>query len=345
MLICTLLACGISSPTEKTREIEDQLLYLRGVVVDSAHGKIFALDAERRLQSLDLVSGELLWRRETPDPLAPVARLGAYLACLEVVEARHRFRIVLLDPAQGAVLSRSDPVELPGWVSITEQRGHSFGWRPRVEEGIFELEWMARTWYAGGARPTAEMLARARREARGKIVFELRDTAIVVRLQTAEPAAAAGDDRSHPYWDGYGFTEVPMQIKQSTAVLVRSQAAEGERLALRGLDGTLRGKEIALQTGPGIKAQLTADGGYLVVSGRDPEGFESLALFSLSPIKRLLALRAPWPLHAGVAGSRLFLVSQSRNPTRRRLRALRLANAEELWSSDLPLPDLGPIPR
>lgn len=116
------------------------------------------------VDALALADGKLLWStKECNLPLA---------ATEKIVYAQkgngNQLRIVALDAGQeGKVAWTSPPLPLPGWASVGPAYGRSFHSAIRMEGGTMFVIWEARAFYAGGARPTAEVEKRARMEASG----------------------------------------------------------------------------------------------------------------------------------------------------------------------------------
>ena len=86
---------------------------------------------------------------------------------------RGTFKLSSLDVATGKTLASSQPVLLPDWASpafgYSLLGGYEFSIAPA---GSGSYVWRARTFYAGGARPTPQMLERSSRSTSGHLTFD-----------------------------------------------------------------------------------------------------------------------------------------------------------------------------
>jgi hypothetical protein len=145
---------------------------LPGGVLDPSGKTGYVTNADGGIDALDLSTGDVRWSsREARRPVLVVGdRLYAWTM---VSDKPHVLRIVTLDLTEkGKRVQESEPVTFPDWISLEEGHGHSFAEAWRLEKGKVILEWEARAWYSGGARPTPRKEAAARKQATGRVVFE-----------------------------------------------------------------------------------------------------------------------------------------------------------------------------
>src|SRR5262249_36632658 len=137
---------------------------------------------------------KVLW--QFAETCRPVALAGDRLVCQAPEKGKANVvRIVLLDTKdRGKGVRRSDPVSFPEWGSTGVPYGRSFTSHARLDDkGRVLLAWEARAFYAGGARPTPQIEAAARKHAAGVARIDL-DSGAVENLPAKEkekPAAVA----------------------------------------------------------------------------------------------------------------------------------------------------------
>lgn len=119
------------------------------------------------IDALDLTTGKVLWTSK--EASRPLLALNDRLVAQRTEKNKaNQVRIVILDGAQaGKRVLESQPIVLPDWVSVEVAYGRSFRGSARAEAESLLLTWEARAFYAGGARPTPEIEAAARKEASG----------------------------------------------------------------------------------------------------------------------------------------------------------------------------------
>lgn len=153
------------------------------------------------IDALNLADGTRLWdTREAPRPL--LATADRLFVQAPVRGKANQVRILVLDATQkGKRLLESQPVTFADWVSVGVTYGRSFALAARLDgEGGLLLTWTARSWYAGGARPTPEIERRARRAASGVAHVDLKTGRVEAlegdKVPKGTPRTVPGEVRS-----------------------------------------------------------------------------------------------------------------------------------------------------
>jgi hypothetical protein len=157
-------------------------------VVDARGRQAVVHDYEGALMALDLENGALLWRHGPS--LRPCALLADLVVTLRISPAP-TLVIVVLDAATGADRWTSEPVDLPSWARCTLDDTRDFTLRTEVADDAVVLRWVARTWYRGGAAPSARVLEESRRTAHGVLRVGLAGAPSLEVLPEAEAEAEA----------------------------------------------------------------------------------------------------------------------------------------------------------
>jgi hypothetical protein len=146
----------------------DEFVSIPGGVADAA-GKIGYVQAPKGgVDALDLATGKVLWSSaEVGRPLA-LTKQGLVVEVPEKGKA-NAVRLAVLDVnKQGARGRVTDVIQFPDWVSVSVTYGRAFASGATLDnQGRLLLQWHARAWYAGGARPTPQIEAAARKSADG----------------------------------------------------------------------------------------------------------------------------------------------------------------------------------
>src|SRR5262249_7038475 len=139
---------------------------------------------------LDLATGKALWTSK--DAVRPLALDGPrLLARTDAAGRPNAVKVVVLEAASGKKLSESDVVVFPEWVSVGLAHGRSFSASGVVDKGDLYLRWQARAWYAGGARPTPQIEAAARKNAEGVARIDLKSGKVEMLGADKMPATTA----------------------------------------------------------------------------------------------------------------------------------------------------------
>jgi hypothetical protein len=180
-LLCRSLACAgvlalvavpfLAAQGEKKAEQPNRL---PGPGVADPTGKFgFFPSAAGGIDALDLASGKLQWTtKEANRPL--LASADRVFAHMDIAGKPNQFRIVILDSSKdGKRVLETEPIALPGWVSVVVDYGRTYQSSARLDGGDLYVAWEARAFYAGGARPTPEIEKAARMNASGVVRIDI----------------------------------------------------------------------------------------------------------------------------------------------------------------------------
>ncbi|MGW6564119.1 hypothetical protein [Streptomyces sp. NPDC054975] len=138
--------------------------------------------------ALDLENGALLWRRGPS--LRPCALLAGAVVALRISPSP-TLVVVVLDAATGEERWTSAPVDLPPWARCTLDDTRDFTLRTEAADDAVVLRWVVRTWYRGGAAPSARVLEESRRASHGALRVGLAGTPSLEVLPETEAGAEA----------------------------------------------------------------------------------------------------------------------------------------------------------
>jgi hypothetical protein len=121
-------------------------------VIDPSTEKLYVANPAGGIDALNQATGQCLW--STGAASVPLALSGGILAAQASAEGPS-LKVAVLDVTrEGKLLSVSDPVVFPDWVSVPPALGKSFQAEGRIEEGDLLLEWEANSRYARGIPPS-----------------------------------------------------------------------------------------------------------------------------------------------------------------------------------------------
>ena len=143
-----------------------------GVGIISGDQKTVFLPAkDGGVEAVDLMRGLVLWTNKDANKLAGGSG-KLVLAWAGDEKKANVFRVVAMDAETGKTVGKSDPITLPDWASTSKTWGRSFRTAASVDgEGVVVV-WNAGASYAGGARPTPEIEAAARKNESGAVKFD-----------------------------------------------------------------------------------------------------------------------------------------------------------------------------
>jgi hypothetical protein len=145
-----------------------------GVGVVSGNQKAVFLPAkDGGIEAIDLASGRLLWTNKDANKLAGASD-KLVLAWVGDEKKVSQFRVVAVDAETGKTVGKSDPIALPDWAVTAKAWGRTFRTAARVDGEAVSVAWQAGAFYAGGARPTPEIEAAARKNESGVVKFDLK---------------------------------------------------------------------------------------------------------------------------------------------------------------------------
>jgi hypothetical protein len=277
-----------------------------GGIADPAGRTGFVTGTSGSIDVIDLVTGDLLWStRRAQHPLFVLGdRLYAYAAV-----QNSGLKVVVLDAGRkGQCVQETVPVALPDWVRLEETRGQALSTRWHLDHDYLDLDWEARAWYAGPLlKPSPKVEAEARREAAGRVRFDLLKGQAEVLAE--EPASAPANppkqlERLAVRWQGvvgnrFQAVTLEEQGSQQKMVLRAWDLVDGKPLFSRDL---LEGSRLLVQPSTEDRCLLIRDGGITPpVAGtgaREKAGRSVVSIFSLDSGE--LLGKAPW--EAGTQG-------------------------------------------
>ena len=142
-------------------------------VVSSDHKTVFVPAKDGGIEALDLTTGKVLWTNKDANKLAGASDALVF-AWVGDEKKPNSFRVVAMDAATGKTTGKSDPIALPEWATTAKAGGHAFRTAARADEEAVVVVWQAGTSYFGGARPTPEIEAAARKNESGLTRFDLK---------------------------------------------------------------------------------------------------------------------------------------------------------------------------
>jgi hypothetical protein len=334
-----------------------------GGVADSAGKVAFVTGETGAIEALDCESGKVLWTSK--DATKPLAVMGKKLIA-QVAEKRkaNAVRIVVLDGAQeGKKLLESDAITFPDWVSTGLTHGRSFASSAAFDKNDLLFKWDARSWYAGGARPTPEIEKAARREAHGVARVNLETGKVEMLADDKVPTLTPKlpkeleNEKSQQYWTGSDWKTTPLQAGNTFAALILED--NDGKLSLKRWDASGKALEtVELMKGNALWPMLSMDGRHLfvhqsLVKEQLPEGDYAWCVFSLETGKQVAKL--PYEGSAGgvaVVGERALLMTtgQRKGPPGiweqpRSLKAFDLKTSKVAWEHSIePVKTLPPLP-
>jgi hypothetical protein len=336
-----------------------------GGVLDPSGKTIYVQNPKGGVDAVAVETGKIVW--QSAETARPLAVAGTHLV-VQVPDAAkaNRVAIAILDTAaKGKILKTSDPIVFPDWVSVRVTHGRSFGSTARADKGDLLLEWQARAWYAGGARPTPEIEKAARKEAHGLARVNLESGK--VEMLAADKTAAdtplpkdLKDIKSHQYWTGADWKQQPIVAgKKVAALAVETVDGKLSKLVLKRWDlATGQADEpVALLTGKALWLQVSLDRRHLfvhqaLVKEQLPKGDHAWWVFSLETGKQLAKI--PYETATpgiSLMGERIYYVTETsklgpRGGTRTRtLKAVDAKTGELAWDYSIWAPPvLLPLP-
>lgn len=144
-----------------------------GVGLVSADHKTVFLPSKDGIEAVDVASGRALWTNNAAPRLAGVSNKRV-LAWLGDEKKANVFRVVVLDAETGKTLLKSDPIEMPDWANTTKIGGRSFMTAATADGDAVTVVWKAGAFYFGGAAPTEEILAAAKKDASAVVSVDLK---------------------------------------------------------------------------------------------------------------------------------------------------------------------------
>lgn len=157
-------------------------------VADRAGNTGFVQAEKGGMDAVDLKTGKTIW--QTKAARQPVIVAGDLV--LAELRQGHSVKVVGFEVGTGRKLLESETIKLPEWASAGDVSifGHSFEAVAWVVNGELLYRWEARTFYAGGAAPSPEILAAAAKHAVGLAKIHLQTGKVTELAGEKTPAAA-----------------------------------------------------------------------------------------------------------------------------------------------------------
>jgi hypothetical protein len=226
--LCSLAALvALAAPLPAA---DPQPVPVAAVGIVSADRKLVFLPGKDGVEAVDLATGKLAWANKDAPKVAGASD-QLVIGWVGDEKKPNTFRAVLIDAATGKTVAKSDPIALPEWASTGTTWGRTF--RIAAKPGVdgVSVFWQAGAFYAGGARPTPEIEAAARKDERGTAKVDLKTgkvTASDAKPKDADFAAGLGGPVSNTVGE-YEFQMVeevpgfrpgaPMRTKVTFTVL------------------------------------------------------------------------------------------------------------------------------
>jgi hypothetical protein len=125
------------------------------------------------IEAIDLAKGTVLWTNKDANKLAGASGKLVFAWVGEEKKA-NAFRIIAVDAESGKTVHKSDPIALPDWAVTGKTWGRTFRTAARGDAESVTVAWQAGAFYAGGAAPTPEIEAAARKNESGLVKVELK---------------------------------------------------------------------------------------------------------------------------------------------------------------------------
>jgi hypothetical protein len=133
------------------------------------------------IEAIDLAFGKIIWSNKTANKVAAASNKMAF-GWMADEKKPNVFRVLALDAMIGRELGKSDPIEMPDWATTAKTHGRTFWVGARDDGDLAIVAWEAGAFYAGGAAPTPEILAAAKKDA-AAVVWVKFDTGKVTPLK------------------------------------------------------------------------------------------------------------------------------------------------------------------
>lgn len=142
-------------------------------VVSGDQKTVFLPAKDGGIEAIDLATGKILWTNKDASKLAGASD-KLVLAWTGNEKKANEFRVVTLDAETGKTVGKSDPIAMPDWAVTGKTHGRTFRTAAKADGESVTVVWQAGAFYAGGAAPTPEILAAAKKDASGIAKFDLK---------------------------------------------------------------------------------------------------------------------------------------------------------------------------
>lgn len=138
-----------------------------GVGVVSPDAKLVFVPAKGGgIEALDLATGKAVWKNADVPHVAGADTKRVY-GWMPGKLRMNEFNVVAVDAATGKTIGKAGPVLLPDWAVPYKTYGRTFAASARADGDGAIVAWTVGAFYAGGARPTPEIEAAARKNDSG----------------------------------------------------------------------------------------------------------------------------------------------------------------------------------
>lgn len=154
---------------EAERESSPVVVLPRGVA-DPSGSTGFVQGPEGSLVALDLASGALLWRHGRH--LRPLLCANGQVVAACTPSARE-LELIVVDAENGREIRRSASARLPEWAHASPVESPEWSLRLVVQDPLVVVNWVARSFYKGGAAATRIRMVDEEHHAAGSLQVEL----------------------------------------------------------------------------------------------------------------------------------------------------------------------------
>ena len=284
-LLITLLALAA---TACVADAAVQAIFLPGVAVNPQQTRAFAAGVDGRLIAIDLADGSVRWRSHRQLEALGFAN-GSVIAWARVENCENCVQLVWLSAVDGREQRASTAITFPDWVRVETAAGKQFTATIDADAESLMLHWSASSRYAGGARPSSQILADFKKDATGTFAIDLQGNVIAATTPTQPAIAiprALREMKTTNWWNCSEWHDAPVDDGSGMVAFDLDDGPHGQTLSARRwrlpsgqLDVTrqlMQGSNLELQTSPDARYVFVHDGTVETVvnaSARDWEVF------------------------------------------------------------------------
>ncbi len=336
--------------TASVDDVEAQTAFLPSVAVNPDQTRAFSAGVDGRLLAIDLADGSVRWRSHRQLEAVGFDK-GNVIAWALSESCEHCLHLVWLSAVDGRELRASMAITFPDWVRVEPANGKQFTATIEEDAGSLMLHWNASSRYAGGARPSSEILADFRKDANG--TFVIRPQGQVTAAKTQTPAAiptpvTLREVKTATWRNCSEWHDAPVVAGNGMVAFELATSPKGQTLSARRwrlpsgqLDATRKlaqGSRLELQTSPDARYLFVHDGALQT----DVEASTSWQVYSLSTLRPVASIPylAEQTCANVAADAVVMLIEKSPPPNRggsqsRELVAYATSNGALRWSVTL----------
>jgi hypothetical protein len=211
-----LLAAMLAAPDDPKPAVAT---IVGGGAMVSPDAKFVCAPGKDGVELIDIATGKPLWTNKDAAKVAGASD-KVVLAWAADEKKPNAFRVVMIDVVTGKTLTKSEQIEMPDWATTAKVGGRSFRTGAQVEQDAVIVVWQANANYYGGARPTPQVEAAARKSAVGVVSIDMKagKVATLDRKPKAEEFGAFSSNVG-----GYEFrvTEMLPGFKPGAAMMTK----------------------------------------------------------------------------------------------------------------------------